>query len=208
MDKNDMVKKLHEKSGISEEDARDALERSSWDMLDALQLLESEGKIQPLTASMTTVENASLPAGSLFKIGSYELVDEAKQALNKFITGLSDANYQDCEITVNGYTDPTGGANTNKTLSQNRANAVKKHIESLQNTAIKSVTANGYGESNCTCGAGKIDGQTLNYSDREYSACSGKDDTHTLSGDARYAPCRRVEIVANCKQITTTTQTQ
>ena len=59
MDKNDMVKKLHEKSGISEDDARDALERSSWDMLDALQLLESEGKIQPLTASMTTVESAS-----------------------------------------------------------------------------------------------------------------------------------------------------
>lgn len=59
MDKNDMVKKLYEKAGISEADARDALERSSWDMLDALQLLENEGKIQPLTASMTTVENQS-----------------------------------------------------------------------------------------------------------------------------------------------------
>ncbi len=59
MDKNDMVKKLYEKAGISEEDARDALERSSWDMLDALQLLETEGKIQPLTASMTTVDNKS-----------------------------------------------------------------------------------------------------------------------------------------------------
>lgn len=173
------------------------------------QTIETKTIVQQIsTLTTTTVENATLPAGSLFKIGSYELVDEAKQALNKFITGLSDANYQDCEITVNGYTDPTGGANTNKTLSQNRANAVKKHIESLKNKAIKSVVANGYGESNCTCGAGKIDGQTLNYSDREYSACSGKDDTHTLSGDARYAPCRRVEITANCKHITTATRTE
>ena len=173
------------------------------------QTIETKTIVQQIsTLTTTTVENATLPAGSLFKIGSYELVDEAKQALNKFITGLSDANYQDCEITVNGYTDPTGGANTNKTLSQNRANAVKKHIESLKNKAIKSVVANGYGESNCTCGAGKIDGQTLNYSDREYSACSGKDDMHTLSGDARYAPCRRVEITANCKHITTATRTE
>ena len=173
------------------------------------QTIETKTIVQQIsTLTTTTVENATLPAGSLFKIGSYELVDEAKQALNKFITGLSDANYQDCEITVNGYTDPTGGANTNKTLSKNRANAVKKYIESLQNNAIKSVVANGYGESNCTCGAGKIDGQTLNYSDREYSACSGKDDMHTLSGDARYAPCRRVEITANCKHITTATRTE
>lgn len=173
------------------------------------QTIETKTIVQQIsTLTTTTVENATLPAGSLFKIGSYELVDEAKRALTKFITSLSDAEYKDCEIIVNGYTDPTGGTNTNKTLSQNRANAVKKHIESLKNKAIKSVVTNGYGESNCTCAAGKIDGQTLNYSDPEYSACSGKDDKHTLSGDARYAPCRRVEIVANCKQITTTTQTE
>lgn len=65
MDKNDMVKKLCEKSGISEDDARDALERGGWDMLDALKLLEDEGKIKPLTASMTTVDDE----------GAYEHVD-------------------------------------------------------------------------------------------------------------------------------------
>lgn len=168
------------------------------------------------TLTTTTVENASLPAGSLFKIGSYELVDAAKQALNNFITGLSNAGYQNCKITVDGYTDPTGGEKTNKTLSQNRANAVKTYIETLQNSAIESVTATGYGETKCTCGAGKsetdtantINGQTINYSDREYKVCSGKDNNHTLTGDVHYAPCRRVEITADCKQITTVTQQQ
>ena len=168
------------------------------------------------TLTTTTVENASLPAGSLFKVGSYELVDAAKTALNTFIKGLSDARYTNCKITIDGYTDPLGGTNTNKTLSQNRANAVKQHIDGLNNPAIESVTAVGHGETKCTCGAGKsstdtdgqINGIQINYSDREYSACSGKDTTHLLSGDTRYAPCRRVEITADCKQITTVTQQQ
>ena len=168
------------------------------------------------TLTTTTVENASLPTGSLFKVGSYELVDDAENAMKTFITGLSNAGYTNCKITIDGYTDPLGGTNTNKTLSQNRANAVKQHIEGLKNPAIESVTAVGHGENKCTCGAGKsstdtdgqINGIQINYSDREYSACSGKYTTHPLSGDARYAPCRRVEITADCKQITTVTQQQ
>jgi len=168
------------------------------------------------TQTTTTVENASLPAGSLFNVGSSELVDDAKTALNTFINGLSEAGYTNCEITVNGYTDPLGGTKINQNLSQNRANAVKTHIEGLQNKAIKYVTATGLGEEKCTCGAGKsetdtdgqINGTQINYNDREYSECSGKDNNHSLRGNARYAPCRRVEITADCKQITTVTQQQ
>lgn len=168
------------------------------------------------TQTTTTVENASLPASSMFKVGSYELVDGAKTAMNTFIKGLSDAEYTNCKITIDGYTDPLGSTNTNQTLSQNRADAVKRHIEGLNNSAIESVTAVGHGEDKCTCGAGKsstdtdgqINGIPINYSDREYSACSGKGTTHLLSGDARYAPCRRVEVTADCKQTTTVTQQQ
>lgn len=54
MEHVDMVEKLHEKAGISLSEAKDALERSDWDMLEALLLLEREGKISPLTASATT----------------------------------------------------------------------------------------------------------------------------------------------------------
>ena len=59
MEQNDMVKKLHEKANIPEDIARDALVRADWDMLEALLILEKEGKIKPLTSSMTTVEDKS-----------------------------------------------------------------------------------------------------------------------------------------------------
>jgi len=59
MEHNEMVQKLHEKASIPTSVAQDALERANWDMLDALMILEREGKIEPLTASMTTVENPS-----------------------------------------------------------------------------------------------------------------------------------------------------
>ena len=123
----------------------------------------------------TTVENAILPAGSLFKVGSYELVNEAKTALNKFVNSLSGNNYYDCKLTVNGYTDPLGGQTTNKKLSENRANAVQTYIKGLNSAAIHDVTAYGHGEYYCTCGAGKqatdtnntINGKTIDYSNRE-----------------------------------------
>lgn len=57
MEHIDMILKLSEKANVSYDDARDVLERSDWDMLSALTLLEAEGKIKPLTSSMTTVEN-------------------------------------------------------------------------------------------------------------------------------------------------------
>lgn len=164
------------------------------------------------TQTTTTVKSASLPAGSLFKIKSSVLEKAAETALKTFITGLSDAGYTNCKITIDGYTDPLGGENSNKELSQERANAVMKYINSLENPEIKFVTPVGHGEYDCTCGAGNTDGQIngsqIDYGDIEYNACSGKDKDYPLEGNARYAPCRRVEISADCELITTETQQQ
>lgn len=59
MEHIDMMEKLREKSGISLGEAKDVLERADWDMLEALVILEKEGKIQPLTTSVSTVEKES-----------------------------------------------------------------------------------------------------------------------------------------------------
>ena len=158
------------------------------------------------TSTSKTVENAVLPAGSLFKIGSYELLEQAKTALNNFVNGLKDGGFSECELTITGYTDPVGGEKTNTTLSENRAKSVKNHIEKLKNSAIKTVKAEGKGENNCTCGTrNKVSG-SIDYNNREYSACKDKKDNYTLNGNARFAPCRRVEISANCKKVTTTSE--
>ncbi len=57
MEHSEMIEKLHNQAGIAADDAERALKQADWDMLGALQILEKEGKIAPLTSSMTTVEN-------------------------------------------------------------------------------------------------------------------------------------------------------
>ncbi len=46
MDQMEMVEKLRQKANVSYEEARDALEKSEWDLLDALVYLEGQGKIR------------------------------------------------------------------------------------------------------------------------------------------------------------------
>ena len=45
MDHYEMVENLRTKANVTYEEAKAALEASDWDMLDALVLLESEGKV-------------------------------------------------------------------------------------------------------------------------------------------------------------------
>lgn len=45
MDHFEMVEKLREKAQVSYEDAREALEKTDWDLLDALVYLEKAGKV-------------------------------------------------------------------------------------------------------------------------------------------------------------------
>jgi len=46
MDRIAMVEKLREKAGVSYEEAKATLEKSDWDLLDAIVLLEQEGKVK------------------------------------------------------------------------------------------------------------------------------------------------------------------
>ena len=58
MDHFEMVEKLRAKANVSYEEAKAALEKSDWDMLDALVLLENEGKVKdaPEAKEYTTQE--------------------------------------------------------------------------------------------------------------------------------------------------------
>ncbi len=58
MDHFEMVEKLRTKANVSYEEAKAALEKSDWDILDALVLLESEGKVNgaPEAREYTTQE--------------------------------------------------------------------------------------------------------------------------------------------------------
>ena len=56
MDHYEMVENLRTKANVNYEEAKAALEASDWDMLDALVLLESEGKVNTTTPEFTTKE--------------------------------------------------------------------------------------------------------------------------------------------------------
>lgn len=56
MDHFEMVEKLRQKANVSYEQAKAALEASDWDILDALVLLEGEGKVKPEEGAYTTEE--------------------------------------------------------------------------------------------------------------------------------------------------------
>ena len=56
MDHMEMVEKLREKTGLSYEEARAALERADWNLLDALIALEKEGKVQGGSGRYSTDE--------------------------------------------------------------------------------------------------------------------------------------------------------
>lgn len=56
MDHFEMVEKLRQKANVSYEQAKAALEASDWDILDALVLLEGEGKVKSEEGAFTTEE--------------------------------------------------------------------------------------------------------------------------------------------------------
>jgi hypothetical protein len=77
MEHIEMIDKLRDKAGITREEAADALTRANWDMLEALVILEREGKIAPLTSSVATVEQTA-GSGSANGIGPDPSVFGAK----------------------------------------------------------------------------------------------------------------------------------
>ncbi|WP_336042540.1 OmpA family protein [Acinetobacter dispersus] len=80
-----------------------------------------------------------------FATGSNQIPDENKSILDKAATLLKTA--KDAKLTVAGYTDSTGNADSNKALSQKRAQAVVDYIVS-QGVDAAQLTAVGHGADN------------------------------------------------------------
>jgi outer membrane protein OmpA-like peptidoglycan-associated protein len=77
---------------------------------------------------------------ALFDVSSSRLSSDVKQSLRSFLSNLSDS----AEITVSGYSDNLGDSESNKELSQVRAEAVARAIRDIApQVQIKSIE--GYG---------------------------------------------------------------
>lgn len=159
----------------------------------------------PVTPEAPQEITINLPADTLFAHGSADLTNDAQNALNTFISNLSQNGFNNCQIEIRGYTDGTGSNAFNQSLSQQRADAVKKHLTSQSNSPISSTsTATGMGEVYCNCGAGQI--PTGKEKDKEYQQCVEKSPNYTNNNNLRFAPCRKVTITVNandCKSSST-----
>jgi outer membrane protein OmpA-like peptidoglycan-associated protein len=98
-------------------------------------------------------------SGVLFETGSSDLSDLARNRLDTVARAL--AAYPDREIVVEGHTDAQGNDETNRELSQKRADAVRQYLESKGVPAdrIRSV---GQGESNPVASNDNPEGRAIN----------------------------------------------
>ncbi len=83
-------------------------------------------------------------SGLVFDFDSYNLREDTKTNLTKLSGTLQ--KYDDTNILIEGHTDATGDESYNQKLSENRAAAVEKFLET-QGVADPRITTKGYGES-------------------------------------------------------------
>lgn len=81
----------------------------------------------------------------VYKPGSVELDDPSKPVLDDLATRLQ--TYKDVKLEIGGYTDNTGSAEANKSISQRRAQKVMEYLIS-KGVEKERLTALGYGATN------------------------------------------------------------
>jgi outer membrane protein OmpA-like peptidoglycan-associated protein len=98
-------------------------------------------------------------ADVLFQTGKYELSSEAQLKLAK-LSGIIQA-HPGLNLTIEGYTDTTGTADFNMTLSQQRADTVRQFL-ATQGMSPDSITSKGRGEADPIADNSTAAGRKLN----------------------------------------------
>jgi outer membrane protein OmpA-like peptidoglycan-associated protein len=101
----------------------------------------------------------SLPGRWSFEVASAELSPSAQSALSSVATVLAD--YRLSLITVHGYTDDSGDAAFNQTLSEQRALAVARHLVS-EGVAADRIVVVGHGAEDPLASNASQDGREEN----------------------------------------------
>lgn len=116
-----------------------------------------EGVLKDLGAKVTEREiRIDLAADVLFDFDKYTLRAEASDSLKK--VGQVASGYPEAPLLIEGHTDGKGTPAYNRTLSENRAAAVKRWLVENANIAPARVTTKGWGETKPVAPNRKPDG--------------------------------------------------
>jgi outer membrane protein OmpA-like peptidoglycan-associated protein len=111
--------------------------------------------VQQANNRITAVDNrfnsidtwtAGQPESITFKVGSANLSDDAKRSLDGIASQVSGLN-SGFLVELQGFTDTTGSENVNNSLSQRRAEAVKRYLVT-KNIPLHRISIIGLGEAN------------------------------------------------------------
>ncbi len=120
-------------------------------------LLEQFNRVLPTT---DTPRGLVVNMGDvLFDTGKSNLRPEAREDLAK-LSGIV-LNYPSLRLTIEGYTDNTGSAEINQTLSEQRANAVRDYLVN-QGLDAGSLSAQGLGMNNPVADNSTAEGRQKN----------------------------------------------
>ena len=96
-----------------------------------------------------------------FGSGSFQLTDEAKQAIDALV--MQDKGLQDFSVEVAGYTDNRGDVALNQALSARRVNSVVAYVADKYNVPLRRfVNPTGLGESRPVGDNDTAEGRALN----------------------------------------------
>jgi len=98
------------------------------------------------TAPAAATEAPSVSLSVQFATGSADLTAEARQTLDQLGKALSSSDLAQYRFRIEGHTDTVGSADLNKTLSQQRADAVAAYLESKFGVSASRLQAVGMGE--------------------------------------------------------------
>ncbi len=99
MERMKLVEKLREKTQVTYEEARDALERADWDLLEAVVLLEREGKVEPVQEAATMDSEMETPQEQRKGGGASGMLDSVGGAIG---TLVDKGNRKHLEVTKDG----------------------------------------------------------------------------------------------------------
>lgn len=106
----------------------------------------AEGTRSRLGEVVENIDNYKLVTTQnvLFAVNKAALTKDAKQQLDEAVAGLKDS--KNFVLEIQGFTDPTGGVQSNLALSQRRADAVVRYLTVQHNVPLRKIHVLGVGE--------------------------------------------------------------